>query len=142
MSDPLERPVWSALTGPQSALATRLGDAVRIDPDIGYFAATRSGIAADDELAELTRTTGRQSWLLECSAVEAPPGLAVLRTAPLTQMIAVDPVLDADDEGIVALADGNAAEMFALARTTEAWMRSVLTRPPNTASLSSTEPTF
>ena len=30
----------------------------------------------------------------------------------------------------------------ALARTTEAWIRSVLTRPPNTASLSSTEPTF
>ena len=30
----------------------------------------------------------------------------------------------------------------ALARMTEAWIRSVFTRPPNTASLSSIEPTF
>ena len=42
MSDtPLDRPVWSMLTGPQAALA--LGDdlAVRIDPGFGPFAAAR-----------------------------------------------------------------------------------------------------
>ncbi|MGX7952318.1 GNAT family N-acetyltransferase [Tsuneonella sp. HG249] len=120
MSDPLERPVWSALTGPQAALATRLGDALRIDPDIGYFAATEMGTEASEDLGRLTRSTRRQSWLLERGAVAAPPGLTLMRTAPLTQMIALQPILDADvDEGIVALSDADADEMFALARATE-----------------------
>jgi len=116
---PLDRPVWNALTGPQSSLATRRGAAVRIDPEIGFFAAlTQSGSAGED-LTALTLATGRQSWLLESEPVEPPAGLTRVRTAALTQMIAGDPVLDASDEDIVALGDADAAEMFALARATE-----------------------
>ena len=116
--DPLERPVWNALTGPQAALAVRHGDAVRLDPEIGFFAALAdAGDPAD--LAALTRATGRPSWLLERTPVDPPAGLARSRAVPLTQMMATDPVLDADDEDIVALSDADAPEMFALARATE-----------------------
>lgn len=117
--DPLERPVWAALNGPQSVLATRYGGALRIDPAIGYFAATGEGFLPSDDLARLTRATGRQSWLLERQPVEPPNGLARLRDAPLTQMVAKHPVLDADVEGIVPLTETDAPEMFALARATE-----------------------
>lgn len=117
--DPLDRPVWSALTGPQAALATRHGEAVRIDPEIGFFAASRMGSGASEDLAVLTRTIGRQSWLLEAEPVTAGPGVAAVRTAPLTQMVAADPVLEATHDGIIALGEADAAEMFALARATE-----------------------
>jgi len=117
--DPLARPVWSALTGPQEALATRLGDTVRLDPDIGFFAATVDPEAVSEDLGQITRRTGRQSWLLELQPVSPPRGVELLRTAPLTQMVAVDPVLDADDEGIEPLDEADAAEMFAIARATE-----------------------
>ena len=39
MTHPLDRPIWSALTGRQAHLAIREGDAVRIRPDVGVFAA-------------------------------------------------------------------------------------------------------
>lgn len=116
--DPLERPVWNALTGPQAALATRHGDAVRLDRDIGFFAALADGGDPGD-LAALTRVTGRQSWLLERTPVEPPAGLARLSAVPLTQMVAADPSLDESEEGIIALGDADTAEMFALARATE-----------------------
>lgn len=116
--DPLERPVWNALTGPQATLAARRGDAVRLDPEIGFFAALADGGNPTD-LAALTRATARQSWLLERTPVEPPAGLSRIRAAPLTQMTATEPVLDASDEDIVALGDADAAEMFALARATE-----------------------
>lgn len=116
--DPLARPVWSALTGPQAAMAVRHRDAVRIDPEVGFFAAVRDeGNAAD--LADLTRATGKASWLLEAQPVEAPQGLVRTRAVPLTQMIALCPTLDADDDGLVVLGEADAPEMFALARATE-----------------------
>jgi ribosomal protein S18 acetylase RimI-like enzyme len=117
--DPLARPVWSALTGPQAALAERRGDAVRIDPEIGFFAATSDPLAVSEDLGGLTRKIGRQSWLLEQNPVHPPAGLVVVRTAPLTQMIAVEPRLAENDDGIEPLGDADAAEMFAIARATE-----------------------
>ena len=117
--DPLKRPVWSALTGPQAALATRHGNAVRINPEIGYFAAMREESAPSEDLACVTRASGRQSWLLEPRPVERPAGLVRLREAALTQMIAERPVLDGNDEGIVPLTEADSRDMFVLARATE-----------------------
>ena len=117
---PLDRPVWNALTGPQARLATRLGDAVRIDPAVGFFAACAGETAASNDLGTLMFKTERQCWLLEAGPVEPPVGIALLRSAPLTQMIAEAPALvDGDGSEIVALGDGDASEMFALARATE-----------------------
>ena len=39
MTDPLDRPVWNALTTRQAGLAVASGAAVRIDPAYGPFAA-------------------------------------------------------------------------------------------------------
>lgn len=117
--DPLERPVWSALTGPQAALAARYGEAVRIDPAIGHFAATAAASGPNDDLVRLTQATGRASWLLEAKPVEPAAGLMRLRDRPLTQMIAERPVLDGHDEGILPLTEADAGDMFVLARETE-----------------------
>jgi ribosomal protein S18 acetylase RimI-like enzyme len=119
IGDPLARPVWSALTGPQSALALRHGQAVRIDPEIGFFAATGEPGVASKDLAEITRSVARASWLLEEVPIACRPGLVLRRTARLTQMIAIKPELTPDIEGIVALGEEAAAEMFALAHATE-----------------------
>lgn len=116
--DPLARPVWSALTGPQAALATRHGDAVRLDPTVGYFAA----LAPAGDSTDLVRAmfANRQPiWLIEDEPVDTPPGLVRQRCASITQMRASDPVIDGDGEGIVALDDADASEMFTLARATE-----------------------
>ena len=43
MSAALDRPCWSALTGPQAALARHHGRALRIDPGYGPFAAAEPG---------------------------------------------------------------------------------------------------
>lgn len=117
--DPLERPVWNSLTGPQNAIATRRGTAVRIDPAVGFFAASEDACAASTDLAALTIATGRPSWLVEAEPAKPGAGLICLRTAPLTQMVAVNPVLDADGEGMMTIGDADAGEMFALARATE-----------------------
>ena len=114
---PLDRPVWHALTSVQAGMAIRIGNAVRIDPAVGYFAAAQGTGGAD--LLEVTRAAGQPSWLLEGGPVEPPAGLLRSRTAPLTQMIAESPVLDDDDERIVALTEDDASEMFTLARATE-----------------------
>jgi len=114
---PLDRPVWHALTGVQAHLAARHGDAVRIDPEIGLFAA--AGPEGQHDLVVLTRATGRQSWLLETDLVEPPPGLSRLRSAPLTQMVAAELLLEDSGEGVAGLGDNDAPEMFALARATE-----------------------
>ena len=112
--NPLDRPVWHSLTGPQAHFAQSNGDAVRIDPAIGPFAATSDGSAQG--LAGF----GETWWLVESSEVAPLPGLTVVRTARLSQMVADRPVIAEDaDEDIVALTDTDAAEMARLARATE-----------------------
>lgn len=110
----LDRPVWHCLTGPQAHFAQARGDAVRIDPAIGPFAATADGSARG--LAGF----GEIWWLVEASEVAALPGLAVVRSARLSQMVADHPVVEEDGgKDIVALNDADAADMARLARATE-----------------------
>ena len=58
---PLDRPVWSALTTRVAPLAIRreagAGAAVRLDPDVGVFAAAADG--SPDSLAALTELCRR-----------------------------------------------------------------------------------
>lgn len=117
---PLDRPVWSMLTGPQAALA-RVGDgAVRIDPGFGPFAAacdtSASALAALSGLVE----PGEQVWLVETGEWPVPPGMTRLRTAPLVQMLAEDPApLEPEDESCVPLGEADGEAMTALALATE-----------------------
>lgn len=115
--NPLDRPVWNALCGPQAQLARRNGRAVRIDPAFGPFAAAAPGY--EDDLVALLDTTD-QLWLVEPAEVQPPRGTEVLRTARLLQMIATaeGPQAEADPE-IELLGDDDAPAMAALALATE-----------------------
>lgn len=114
----LDRPVWSALTGPQAALAQRVGAALRIDPGYGPFAAAPIGQEAD--LARLLRDDEDEIWLVEGQQMAAPDGTAVRLVARLAQMVATGPVEapSRDDFSISALGQADVPAMTALALAT------------------------
>lgn len=91
MSHPLDRPVWSALTGRQSALSLQHGAALRFAPQYGLFAATPDASASSHaDLAALVQAQG------DVALVEAEPpppiaGLTVRSQALCWQMVAETP---------------------------------------------------
>ena len=112
----LDRPVWSALNGPQAALAQGGPTAVRIDPAYGPFAAVAPG--HDHGLVALLCGGDDEIWLIENDAFSAPSGTVVRKVARLAQMVAsgpveVDPALD-----FVALGQTDVPEMTELALST------------------------
>ena len=114
----LDRPVWTALSTRQAALAVGDDRARRFSPDIGPLAAT----VDDDEasraaLAALVRTTG-DVLLLQADPVVVPPGLVATTTAAGVQLVAVDDGPVAGDARIVRLTDDDAPAMLALATLT------------------------
>ena len=119
-ADALDRPVWNMLTGPQAGLA-RGGDfAWRLDPAYGPFAAARD--QSDAALAALAAlvSPGEEVWLVEPEAWPAPPGMRVLRTAELAQMVAAQPApTRAGDEHVVRLGAGDSGAMTELALSTK-----------------------
>lgn len=114
---PLDRPVWNALGGRQAMLDVGQGSLRRIDPAFGPFAAAAPGHEA--ALAQALTTPDREIWLVETAEVSAPPGTRLLRSAPLLQMIAADPLISANDPQIVPLGEADVPEMTALALATE-----------------------
>ena len=117
MEDPLDRPVWHSLRGRQGDLALSHGQALRIDPGYGPFAAAAPGGETDlaaflDDAVEL--------WIVQPVELAPPPGTRVLRTAPLLQMIADGPVAaDFEDPDIVPLGEADAQTMTDLALATQ-----------------------
>lgn len=127
--DPLDRPVWHMLGGRQAHLASGDAHAVRIDPRYGPFIAARD--ASEEVQAALAALVapGEQVWLVEPEEWPAPPGLALVRTAPLLQMVAESPMpMQPGDGEAMPLGDGDAAEMTALALATEPGPWGELTR--------------
>ena len=116
----LDRPVWSMLTSRQALLARGDRRAWRIDPRYGPFAAARdAGEAAQAALAGLV-VAGEQVWLVEGEEWPLPPGLRLVRTAPLLQMVAEHPLPpQPGDEETELLGDRDAGEMAELALATE-----------------------
>ena len=117
---PLDRPVWRALTARQAGLALGDGQAVRLDPAYGLFAAAAD--AGADSLAALGRLLPLDGvvWSVEAEEPPPPPGAAIVQRAAVNQMVAAD--LRAPrppDREIVRLGEADAAEMRALARLTE-----------------------
>ena len=118
MSHPLDRPVWTALTGRQSGFAAGNAQALRYRPEINLLAA-----AVDDSpealaaLAALVPPGGKIATV-EGAETPVPPGLVVAKQAMLVQMVADNP---APPEPIdyLDLGDPDAPEMLALATLTE-----------------------
>lgn len=118
--DPLARPFWSALNGPQSALAQWQGNAVRIDPRYGPFGAARDqSEAAQADLAAIVQASPHPVWVVEPEEWPAPPGTKRARAAPLIQMRAArDSELPYNADGIVALGTQDVPQMAELALAT------------------------
>lgn len=115
----LARPVWSALAGDHARFA--VGDALarRYPPEIGPLAAARDGSPeARAALGELIRRTGTV-MTLQAQDEPAPPGTRTLRRREGVQMVLGDRAATPVAAAIIALEDGHAGAMLALARLTE-----------------------
>lgn len=119
MTDPLDRPIWHALTGRQAAFAVGAGPVRRFDPDVSPFAA-----CADDSPEALAAVAGLPGagdrlLFLQRGTVPVPPNMRVIERGTGVQMVAHGFVASAPPPGIVALGAGDAAEMLALATLTQ-----------------------
>jgi GNAT superfamily N-acetyltransferase len=121
MTDPLDRPVWNALTTEQADLAVVTGAAVRMDPDYGPFAAARdAGDEAQAALAATLKGPDDRIGVVEREAWPVPPGTRVLGGGDLVQMVwDAPPPKSADDPRIELLKKRDALQMAALAHATE-----------------------
>ena len=119
-SHPLDRPVWSALTSRQAALAQGDARALRFDPDYGPFAAAADASPESlDALAALEfGDTGL--YLVEPQGEEwpFPPGTVALSQAACVQMAAEAITPGEAVFPVVPLTEEDAPEMLALARLT------------------------
>ncbi|HZZ34957.1 MAG TPA: GNAT family N-acetyltransferase, partial [Caulobacteraceae bacterium] len=117
---PLDRPVWSALTTRQAALAQGDSRAVRLAPEYGVFAAAADASPeALAALAALVPTDGGVA-LVEAHAQPIVPGALAAAPVALWQMVA-DALTPAPAPGfdIIPLSEADAPQMLALARLTQ-----------------------
>lgn len=114
---PLDRPVWSMLTGRQAHLAEGDARALRIDRGYGVFGvAADTGDAAQAALAALVPEAG-EIWIVEGEPWPVPPGTREVKRAILAQMVAegAPPPPRSGEPGILALGNDDVPEMAALA---------------------------
>lgn len=114
---PLDRPVWSMLTGRQAYLAEGDARAVRIDCGYGPFgAAADRGAGAQAALAALVPKDG-ELWIVEGAPWPVPLGTREVKRAVLAQMVAegLPPLARDGEPAMVSLSDVDAPEMAALA---------------------------
>lgn len=116
----LDRPAWFSLAGRHAHLALGGPLARRYRPDVNVFAAVRDDTpAAHAALADLIRA-GEHIYLVQVLPVVIAPGFALLRSAQGVQMLAARGSFQPEDSAeFVALGDGDAPEMLALATLTE-----------------------
>ena len=114
---PLDRPIWTMLTGRQAHLAEGGDRAKRIDRGYGVFGvAADTGAGAQAALAALVPDDG-ELWIVEGERWPVPPGTREVKRAVLAQMVADGPPPEPreGEPPIVALGEADAAEMAALA---------------------------
>lgn len=118
--DPLERPVWSALTTRQAALAVTRGGAMRFSPAFGIFAALADTSPASlADLSALMAATGDVA-LVETAAPPPIPGTAVASEALCWQMVMEAPTTAPPSSfEILVMTPADAPEMLALATLTK-----------------------
>jgi ribosomal protein S18 acetylase RimI-like enzyme len=117
--EPLDNPVWHALTGPQSQFCVGTGLAVRYEPDVGLFAAMPEQAGADG-WADLGRLLAPRDvvGLFHANGIDVPSDWNIVLQIPGHQMVATEPIGCADD-AFVALGAGDAADMLDLVHRTE-----------------------
>jgi hypothetical protein len=118
LDHPLDNPVWSALTGPQSALGERSGRAVRYLPDISPFAALPSG-AGDADWAALGELAGPAAGVVLTwrGDLTPPPGWEQVESLDGVQMDGSGLDVRPDPEAVV-LGEADVPEMLDLVART------------------------
>lgn len=118
LNHPLDRPVWSALTGRQAPLALGDGRALRFDPAYALFAAAADdSVGAVEALAALNVSPNGMG-LVEAGDRPLPPGAKVRARAACVQMVAASLNGGGGEVAFEALGEAEAAEMLALATLT------------------------
>lgn len=116
---PLDRPAWSALSGPHASLAEGGERARRYRAGTVPFAAAAD--TTPESLAALAAlpAPGEVMAIVEANELTLPPGMECVRTGTVTQMI-LDRVPEATDrDGIDKLGWQDAEEMLALGTLTQ-----------------------
>lgn len=116
---PLDRPVWNALRSRWASFALGDARALRLDPEVGPFAASADTSPGNlQALAALVPPAG-ELWIIEADEPPVPPGTAVTRRAVLNQMVA-DAITPATPHfDIVPLGEDDAPAMLELATLTQ-----------------------
>ena len=115
-SHPLDRPIWSALTGPQTQLASGSARAWRIDPAVGLFAAAAD--PADGAALAGFMADGAPLILFDDAPVLPPHLHVTVVTEPMVQMVADTVASPSPGAALAPLGEADAAEMLALATLT------------------------
>lgn len=127
LDHPLDRPVWSALTGRLAALAIRRdvegGAALRLDPDVGVFLCAVDGWAGSRQaLADLARRYPG-AGLVEPQGEpisDLLPDVPIVSRAPCVQMTAAALTPGGQEiPDVLTLGEADADEMLALATLTK-----------------------
>ena len=114
VAHPLDNPLWSALTGPQSHLAVRNGRAARFPADVSPFGA----VADPSAWADLAVLAGAGGVVLVPGApAEPPPGWELVDEIPGVQMDGAGLDVAADPEA-VPLGPADVPEMLDLVART------------------------
>ena len=117
--DLLDRPVWSAFSGRQSAFAVDNGRALGLLPEVGPFVAAAD--RSPESLAALATMVPSKGWAVtnEAEEMPAPPGTVVRERAVLNQMVAERMSPGGGDTPFTVLTAADAADMLALATLTK-----------------------
>lgn len=96
----LDNPAWSALTGPQAALAERHGRSARFPADLSMFAALTDPTDPDawHDLGTLLRSGGEA--LIAAPVVTPPPGWTYLGGASGVQLVGAGLTAGPDPEAV------------------------------------------
>ncbi len=116
--EPLDNPIWHALTGPQANVAERIGDAVRFDPRYSIFGGLPDHTTAQD-WSDLASVVGPGSGIVLFCAGGVGDGWQQLGDFGVHQMVGSDLPAIADPAGTVKLGAKDATEMAELVATTE-----------------------
>jgi ribosomal protein S18 acetylase RimI-like enzyme len=116
--NPLDRPIWSALTGRQAEFAEGSGLALRYRSSVEPFAAAAGDdVASLEALSELA-TPGDFLLLIQAEPSPVPPGITLVHEAVGVQMVA-SPISGDPPAQAVPLADADVPDMIALAELTK-----------------------
>jgi ribosomal protein S18 acetylase RimI-like enzyme len=116
--EPLDNPVWHALTGPQAEFSEGSSLALRYQSDVAVFAALPDDVGPDawNALAQLVGPGGT-AVLFRPAAVTVPGEWVITLRMNSLQMVATEPIGEPDDT-FVRLGASDVGEMLSLVERT------------------------